>query len=357
MRKILLFSLIMIVLGVLLVGCGESKKPVVPTQTSAFAFLRATSTANLFTPVLGKFVTTGTNTQYSETTIKDTSTGQDVKGQLWSIILSAKGDKATFDLYGGMTADTSNNQWDIYVANADGTGIVQVTNDAYDDAMPQFSPDGSKVVFTSNRFESSESVIVIRNIDGTHEQVLPLPAGVHGTWAPTFSPDGSKIAVEAWGTNDSGNFYGIWIMNADGSSPQMLTGTAYNTADIEDTTPSFTKDGSQIVFSREDYTGSVTVADIYIMKADGSGGTKLTDSKGINSDPLILGDRVLFSSNRDSATGASADFEIYTMNLDGSGITRLTNNSLYDGFCAEWYESSGASAAYQHRVGALRHRR
>lgn len=337
MRKVLLASLVLMLLAFLCVSCGNESKPIVQSQTSAFAFLKESSIPGQFIPVLGKFVATGNNTTFTATEVKDPATGEVLKVQMYSIILSAKGDKVTFDLFGG-TVDHPSSQWDIWVGNADATGLTQVTNDNYDDYMPQFSPDGTKVMFNSRRPSPNGyySAIVIRNVDGTGEVVLPLPEGAYDTWAPTFSPDGSKIAVESDGYNETlGVFDGIFIMNTDGSNQQMLT-NPWGTVAVWDEMPSFTKGGSQIVFSRADYSGDPKTENIYIMNADGSNVTMLTDNKGYNFDPLILGDMILFASNRDDTSSGPGGYEIYRMNLDGSNLTRLTNNTLYDSFCIEY---------------------
>ncbi len=355
MRKILFFVLFL-ALAVWLIACSSSsKKVVVQPQTSAFAFVQeAAGQSYMFTPMLGKYVTTGSSTVFTATSVMDPSTNQPVTAEFWSIVLSADGKKATFDLAGGL--DGNSGQWDIWVANSDGTGNpVQVTNDSYDDAMPQFSPDGTKVVFTSYRplldgYDHYQ--IVIRNADGTGEQVLPMPPSADQTWAPTYSPDGTKIAVEAWGY-DTSYFDGIFIMNADGSNAQMLTNPSSTGCDCLDETPAFTADGSKITFSRDTYDPSADTEteDIYIMNADGTGVTKLTDGVGINSDPLAftipgVGERILFSANRDNLTvTGSGGFDLYSMKTDGTGLTRLTVNSLFDAFSAEWYESGGAAAA------------
>jgi Tol biopolymer transport system component len=73
--------------------------------------------------------------------------------------------------------------------------------------------------------------------------------------------------------------------------------------------------------------------EIYVMNADGSGQTNLTNHPALDMDPSWSpdGTRIAFSSTRDDGNG-----EIYVMNADGSGQTRLTNNPAPD-----WYPSWG----------------
>jgi Tol biopolymer transport system component len=356
MKKGLLASVVLVCVAVLVIGCGDSAKPKVAPQTNSVAFMQEVQGSSYtFTPVLGRF----TGNQFTQTHVKDPSTGKNVEGMFYSIILSRKGDKVTFDLYGGIE-ESSTHQWDIFVGNSDGTGLVQITNDTEEDSLPQFNPEGNKVIFTSDRLGPDQywyDFIVTRNVDGTGDQVLPLPPNAYGAWTPTYSPDGSKIAAEVWGyAQEFGWFDGIFVMNADGSNPVMLT-NPYTDCYCWDDAPSFTSDGTKIVFSRDDDSGDTELEDIYIINADGTGAaTKLTDGTGINSDPLVLQDpktkvdRILFASNRDNLTSAgSSGYELYTMNVDGSGLTRLTNNSLFDAFCADWYEAPSAGAARSQR--------
>ena len=86
-------------------------------------------------------------------------------------------------------------------------------------------------------------------------------------------------------------FDGIVLMNADGSSPTLLTNPYNADCWCGDQEPFFTPDGSQIVFSRENWiTSTEETEDIYIMNVDGSGVTNLTDGTGVNFDPMIVVD-------------------------------------------------------------------
>ena len=364
MRKTLLFSFVLILLAVAFVACGDSKKPVVPTVTNAFAFLQEVPFQGYnLSAGIGQFVKTGSSIQFQTTIVKDPSSNDVVVAPFWSVYLSNNGDKVVFDLYGG-TLDMPNEQWDIYVANADGSGLTQITSDFNEDADPQFSPDGTKVVFTSVREGENGNypAIVTRNVTNpaVGEQILPMPLGAYDAWAPTFSPDGSRIVVRAYGWNEAnGWFDGLVVMNADGSNPQLIT-NPYATCDCWDEHPAFTADGSQIVFTRDINTETQDTEDIYIMNADGTGAaTQLASSVGYNLDPMVIrvsgvGDKILFVSNRDNLDAAyTTGYELYSMNLDGSALTRLTSNGVYDAFSQEWFWAQGqgtsrASARERH---------
>ena len=88
--------------------------------------------------------------------------------------------------------------YDIYVANADGSGPKRITDNPKYDAEPVVSPDGKQVVFGSQR-EGNFDVYVM-NIDGTNVRRLTDRTGYNG--GPWFSPDGTKIVWRAWYPGD-----------------------------------------------------------------------------------------------------------------------------------------------------------
>jgi TolB protein len=81
-----------------------------------------------------------------------------------------------------------------------------------DDGMPDYSADGKRIVFTSNRDQQGE--IYVMNSDGSRQKRWTRRPG--DDWAPRFSPDGARIAfTQLPGT--------IWLMNADGTAVKRLT--------------------------------------------------------------------------------------------------------------------------------------
>ena len=122
---------------------------------------------------------------------------------------------------------------DIYVIGSDGSGLTQLTSGSVDNAYPAFSPDGTKIVFTSRRTGTSQ--VYVMNVNGSGQTQLTFDAQPKDQ-VPDWSPDGSKIAylADTHGIADIVNpsWGDIWVMNADGSGQHSITNGAsyYGTA-------------------------------------------------------------------------------------------------------------------------------
>jgi Tol biopolymer transport system component len=164
--------------------------------------------------------------------------------------------------------------------------------------------------------------LFVMNADGTNQTLLlenPLSAedwiwmGGPARW----SPDGEKILFKTYSTVDdlSGK---IWVVNSDGSNPQVLL----DFPDADEGAAAWSPDGTKIAFS-SDIGGD---HDLYVMNADGTNVQALTDN---NSDDGSAswspdGAQIAFMSDRDG------DWEIYVMNSDGSYQQNITNSPASD---------------------------
>jgi Tol biopolymer transport system component len=159
----------------------------------------------------------------------------------------------------------------IYVMNADGTDVRQLTDGSDSDRNPAWSPDGTRIAFA----RSGE--VYVMDTDGSNVTAVTALAAESAP-SPAWSPDGSQIALDVDGA--------IYVMTVNGTglrrlSPELPKG-------VLDQHPSWSPDGTQIAFSRytnEDVAASAEDGDIWIIDADGTDATRVTRGPAIDSWP------------------------------------------------------------------------
>lgn len=216
---------------------------------------------------------------------------------------------------------------DIYTMNADGSGVTRLTNDPANEGELSWSPDSTRIVFTSypmrqpGPLPSDGPNIYVMKADGSN--ITRLTSGATPTGNPTWSPDGSKIAFRSFRDGSTSNIY---VMNADGSDQRKLI----DTEGANDSEPAWSPDGAKIAFvvSR---IAVASNAEIHVASANGSGATRLTDSATVNYKPVwspdgtkIVFTRVTnFSFSGDGFAVSGIGPMLYTMNADGSDQKQL----------------------------------
>ncbi|PHN05020.1 TolB family protein [Flavilitoribacter nigricans] len=183
--------------------------------------------------------------------------------------------------------------FDIYISNLQGEVIQQLTDEPGYDAEATLSPDGSKIVFTSDR--SGDLELYTMNVDGTDVRQITDSLGYDG--GAFFSPDGSKLVWRASRpkTDEAVKVY-----------KDLLAEGMVQPTDME----------------------------IYIANVDGSDVKRLTSLGKANWAPYFhpSGEKILFSSNHHSPEGGRPQFNLFAMNLDGTGLEQITFDSVFDAF-------------------------
>jgi len=151
---------------------------------------------------------------------------------------------------------------DVVRASSSNRSFISSTQD---DSAPQFSPDGERIAFVSER--SGHPEIWVCNSDGSSPVQVTSFHGPDVT-TPRWSPDGRRIAFDS---DAEGGEFDIWVIGADGGKPVRMT-----THPANDGNPSWSHDGRWIYFDSA-RTGEQQV---WKMPADGGEATQLTRDGG-----------------------------------------------------------------------------
>jgi TolB protein len=165
-----------------------------------------------------------------------------------------------------LVSDVDGN-FEIYLAQPNGSGLERLTHDPGMDLYPDFTPDRREIVWCSNRAAGIFAIYRMW-VDGSHP--IKLTTGTAQATQPAVSPDGTKIAFVRW--TGAGTSV-ISVMNRDGSGEVRLTpdgGQAFG--------PSWSPDGTTILFGSNHADGAIPI--LYRIPASGGTPTALTQANG-----------------------------------------------------------------------------
>lgn len=199
----------------------------------------------------------------------------------------------------------------IFTMRANGHDLRQVTHVDGDAAMPDWSPDGRRIAFAFN-----ECNVAIVDADGDHVTVIPK-AGPHVNHVcegdPSFTPDGSRLVFERY--DEVLDDDAVWSMDLDGSDRVRITG-----AGAPD--PNVSPDGDSVSF-----LGGLSEDQQRLMRVAIDGGAEEAITPPLygiafKSDWAPDGGRLVFT---DNANDLDHPANIATIRPDGTGLRYLTD--------------------------------
>jgi Tol biopolymer transport system component len=239
---------------------------------------------------------------------------------------------------------------ELFTVNPDGTNARQLTHppNGTEDTHPDWSPDGSRVVFTRQPPRGAYSIWIV-NADGTHLRrvIPPCPPGgriprcpADDSW-PVWSPDGRQLAFQRFSgplrpkspaINDDTAIYKdeIVITDANGGHVRTLVWLGPYRGDPQ--APAWSPDGERLVLVGKFMTSKTNASGcecrrLYVINADGTGMHPITPlglRPGGRPDWSPDGTKILFRTHpTDDSSGANSD--LYTVLPDGTRLHRVTH--------------------------------
>ena len=211
---------------------------------------------------------------------------------------------------------------DVYIMELDGSGIQQLTDDPGRDYEADISPDGSILIFASQRSGEGGARLHLMNSDGSDVRQLTFGSSDEGRVTDDyahFEHHGRRVVFQRTVQPEGGRpDADIWIVDIDTGEETQVT----NTPDAWDSTPSFGADGNSVLFeSNRDGDFDlyrVDLATMEVIQIDDADGTDAQVKESPN------GQLFTFVSDRDG------DDEVYVMDTDGGNVRPLTQNEVND---------------------------
>jgi Tol biopolymer transport system component len=229
----------------------------------------------------------------------------------------------------------------IYAVNPDGTGMVQLTHEpeGFGAVWPDWSPDGSHLLFT--RFNTSNGLgrIWIMNANGSHQHKVTSDAPGFRDYQPNYTPDGRHIVFPRCKPHDG--VCAIWIMRSDGTDKEPITPYKEGAREAVDFGPSVSPDGRLVAYTAFGQNG--VLAQIHIVRLNGSGNHPVSPPplEAFGPDWSPDGTHITFASN-----AARLNSNLYSMNADGTGIAKLTTTKWPNNNIVPVYSPGGGQIAF-----------
>lgn len=208
--------------------------------------------------------------------------------------------------------------YDIFMADLDGKIVKQLTHAKGYDAEPTLSPDGKKMIYTSDK-DGDIDLYIMELKTGKEKKITNTLGYDGGAW---FSPDGKKIIWRASRPKTDAEIkeykellaenmvaptnMEVFVANADGSNVKQVT--SFGQANWA---PTYMPDSKRIIFaSNHEYKRGFPF-NLYTINEDGTGLHKVSRDKGFDAFPMFSpdGKKIIFSSNRNN--GGTRDTNVF----------------------------------------------
>ncbi|MBK9152531.1 MAG: PD40 domain-containing protein [Saprospiraceae bacterium] len=192
----------------------------------------------------------------------------DTEGYDAEATVSPKGDKIVF-------TSMRSGDLELYTMNLDGSNVKQITHELGYDGGAFFSPDGEKIIFRASRPKTEEEIKVYKdllaeglvmptnmelfvcNADGSDlRQITHLGKA---NWAPYFHPSGKKVIFSSNHASPRGYQFNLYMINLDGTGLEQITYDG-----VFDAFPMFSYDGKKLVFASNRFNGGGRDTNLFI---------------------------------------------------------------------------------------------
>lgn len=202
--------------------------------------------------------------------------------------------------------------WEIYRMNIDGSDQQRLTSNTHDDRRPSWHPSGNQIVFESVR--GGKNGIYQMNLSDLSIDKVNTPELEGELIFPRYAPDGNRIAVGQSMSSDKSR-----ILIIDTSGKVLVTIADYG---FRSTFPRWSSEGESILFFSRHETNNKD-DELYIINLLDKSKKRLTNWPKHNFCPVWSKDnkKIAFVQSMEDTRP-----EIFVMNTDGSQQTRITNN-------------------------------